>query len=71
MLIAQMLRWAKATSKPCSFSFALRTPRHRYVSRQIQVFTASVLPPGAAMLLPAEAISLPAGPWQSSTELIV
>jgi hypothetical protein len=34
-------------------------------------FVATVLPPGAALLLPREATSLAAGPWQSSSELAV
>jgi hypothetical protein len=34
-------------------------------------FTARVVPPGAELLLPAEATSLAAGPWQSTRELVV
>jgi hypothetical protein len=34
-------------------------------------FTATVVPPGAALLLPREATSLAAGPWQSAAELAV
>jgi hypothetical protein len=34
-------------------------------------FTATVVPPGSALLLPPEASSLAAGPWQSSPELAV
>jgi hypothetical protein len=34
-------------------------------------FTATVAPPGAALLLPPEATSLAAGPWQSFAELAV
>ena len=34
-------------------------------------FTASVVPPGAALLLPPEATALAAGPWQSAAELAV
>ena len=34
-------------------------------------FDARVVPPGAELLLPAEAMSLAAGPWQSARELTV
>jgi hypothetical protein len=34
-------------------------------------FTARVVPPGAELLLPAEATSLAAGPWQLTRELVV
>jgi hypothetical protein len=38
---------------------------------QSREFTATVQPPGVALLLPAEATALAAGPWQSATELAV
>jgi hypothetical protein len=34
-------------------------------------FTTTVVPPGSVLLLPGEATSLAAGPWQSSRELVV
>jgi hypothetical protein len=34
-------------------------------------FTATVVPPGVAVLLPQGASALAAGPWQSATELAV
>jgi hypothetical protein len=34
-------------------------------------FTATVVPPGSALLLPGEATALAAGPWQSAAELTV
>jgi hypothetical protein len=38
---------------------------------KIGQFVATVVPPGSALLLPADATSLAAGPWQSSPELAV
>jgi hypothetical protein len=38
---------------------------------QTAEFAASVVPPGAALLLPAEASALASGPWQTAAELVL